>query len=155
MQKRCETQKNLKNIFENQEFFQESQKMMSRFKNEGFFFCLIKKLKKTKNWRCKKRPKIFFKEITNSCTQKEGIMEQEKTYVQRRKKRRKQTEKGKKDEKPKLLKNSKAKTNQRRDTRREEGKGRKEIEKKRKKGGCSKRKRKKFFFSKNKCKKKE
>ena len=34
-------------------------KMMRRFKNQGFLW--FKKLKKTKNWRCKKRPQKFKK----------------------------------------------------------------------------------------------
>ena len=43
---------------------------------------LVQEAEKTKNWRCKKRPKKFSKkEIKNSYTQKEGKMEQEKKCV--------------------------------------------------------------------------
>ena len=80
--------KKIKNIFNNQVFFKkkESHKiMMRRFKNEGFF--LVQEAEKTKNWRCKKRPKSIKKEeeIKNTCAQKEGKTEQEKTCVKKRK----------------------------------------------------------------------
>ena len=97
IQKRCETHKKSKNIFENQGFFlKESQKKWwDVSKTKGFFW--FKKLKKTKNWRCKKRPKSIKKEeeIKNTCAQKEGTMEQEKTRVQKRKNEGNKLKKGK------------------------------------------------------------
>ena len=123
--------------------------LVRRFKMKVFFE--FKKLKKQKNWRCKKRPKTFKKKrrsIKNTCTQEEGKMEQEMICVQKRKSEENKLEKREKkkgDEKPKLKK-SKAKTNQRRETRREKGKEEKRLCKREKEGGSSKMKPKNILF---------
>ena len=78
----------IKNTFENQEFFFKGiAKNDETFQKRRFFFW-FKKLKKQKNWRCKKATKKVQKkreQIKNTCTQKERKMEQEKTCVQKRK----------------------------------------------------------------------
>ena len=51
--------KKIKNMFENPKVLKESQKMMSRFKNEGFFFW-FKKLKNKKLEMQKATTKVFF-----------------------------------------------------------------------------------------------
>ena len=96
IRKKCETQLNIKNIFENHEFFFKSiAKNDETFQKRRFF--LVQEAEKTKKWRCKKRPKKFKKEeeIKNTCTQKEGKMEQEKTCVQKRKSEENKLKKGK------------------------------------------------------------
>ena len=64
-------------------FFLRIEKMMGHFKNEGFFF--VQEAEKQKIGDPKKLKKR--KEIKNTCTQKEGKMEQEKTCVFLKKKR--------------------------------------------------------------------
>ena len=76
--------------------------MMRRFKNESFFW--FKKLKKTKNWRCKKATKKVQKKKNQKHLYPEGRKNgTRKDMCSKMKKRRKQTEKGKRKMKNRIF----------------------------------------------------
>ena len=142
--------KNLKKHVRKSRVFEESQKMMSPFKNEGFFW--FKKLKKQKMEMQKTTKKVQKKIILYPEGSKNGTRWD---ICSKKKKRRKHTEKGKKGMKNRSYKKIQRRRQTRGETQEEKkGAGRKEIEKK-KKGGCSKRKRKNILFLKKKMQKRK
>ena len=133
-------------------FLKESQKMMRRFKIEGFY--RFKKLKKQKNGDAKSDQKSSKKRRNQKHLYLDGRENgTRKDMCSKKKKKRQQTEKGKRKREMKnrsffLTKKSKAKTNQRRETRREKVKEEKRFVRREKKEVVQKGSEKTFFFSK-------